>query len=825
MSSTSVRLIAALTCAAGSLSATAQVAEPFESAIVRLNTPEPHALEHQLDDLGFAVDCDADVSSDHIDLIVSQGDFTRLLNLGLQPQILRVGQPFRLTQQQMAGGDQPPNGYPDLADIYTEMNSIASQYPSIAQVVNITQMLGGPQTHEGRDIYAMKISDNVATNEDEPNRLVISCHHVREIVTPLIALDAMKRLTSGYASDPSIQSIVNNNEIWIIATNNPDGYEYVFNVNDLWRKNRRNNGGSFGVDLNRNYPQGWAAACGGDTNGNSETYRGPSAGSEPETQIIMQLTEARRFASVIDFHSYGQETLYAYNCLNHPFESFYGSEASAISVAHGYGMTRPPSAEGEHYEWQFSHFGANAYLTETGTQFQPAYASGIVEAESVWGGTKLVLQRPISVFGHVTDAVTGLPVEATVSLVGVNFPNGETNSSGGMFGQYFWTLPTGNYTLQYSAPCYQTTTRTLSVTGSSAQTIDVQLQPDGSGSLTFDLPGGAPNMVNANGGTTFDVNVSPSCGAVPQPNTGVLHVSIDGGAFATYPMAQNATNMYTATFPGVPCNSAVTYYLSAQTQGGQTATMPSNAPASTYSADPFTSSQLSFSDNFETNTGWSAENLGATSGDWERGVPVNDPGWAYDPESDSDGSGSCLLTQNAVGNTDVDAGAVRITSPSLDLLGVSEISYDYYLNLSNDNGADALVVEMSTNGTSGPWAEIARNDTNGDLSWRTQIISADTIASAGLTPSANSRIRFTVNDDNPQSVVEAGIDAFKVTKTLCESSCYADCDGSGALNIFDYICFGNEYASGTAYADCDGSGSLNIFDYICFGNAYAAGCP
>ncbi|MCA9278029.1 MAG: hypothetical protein H6815_04485 [Phycisphaeraceae bacterium] len=58
-----------------------------------------------------------------------------------------------------------------------------------------------------------------------------------------------------------------------------------------------------------------------------------------------------------------------------------------------------------------------------------------------------------------------------------------------------------------------------------------------------------------------------------------------------------------------------------------------------------------------------------------------------------------------------------------------------------------------------------------------------------------------------------------------DSGCYADCDSSGGLNIFDYICFGNAYAAGTSYADCDGSGSLNIFDYICFGNAYAAGCP
>ena len=57
------------------------------------------------------------------------------------------------------------------------------------------------------------------------------------------------------------------------------------------------------------------------------------------------------------------------------------------------------------------------------------------------------------------------------------------------------------------------------------------------------------------------------------------------------------------------------------------------------------------------------------------------------------------------------------------------------------------------------------------------------------------------------------------------SCCYADCDSSGTLNIFDYICFGNEYAASTSYADCDGNGSLNIFDYICYGNAYAAGCP
>src|SRR5262249_22774483 len=74
-----------------------------------------------------------------------------------------------------------------------------------------------------------------------------------------------------------------------------------------------------------------------------------------------------------------------------------------------------------------------------------------------------------------------------------------------------------------------------------------------------------------------------------------------------------------------------------------------------------------FSDNFETDRGWTVTNLGATSGNWERGVPVNDPSWDYDPVSDYDGSGRCYLTQNAPGNTDVDGGATQLTSPLLDL--------------------------------------------------------------------------------------------------------------------------------------------------------------
>ena len=57
------------------------------------------------------------------------------------------------------------------------------------------------------------------------------------------------------------------------------------------------------------------------------------------------------------------------------------------------------------------------------------------------------------------------------------------------------------------------------------------------------------------------------------------------------------------------------------------------------------------------------------------------------------------------------------------------------------------------------------------------------------------------------------------------AQCYADCDMSGSLDFFDFLCFQNEFANGTAFADCDMSGSLDFFDFLCFQNAFAAGCP
>jgi carboxypeptidase T len=372
-----------------------------------------------------------------------------------------------------------PPGYSDLNGVLVRMQEIAAAHPEIAQVVDITSTYDAPPTVEGRHLFALKISDNVATDEDEPAMLIVATHHAREIVTPVIALEAASRLTAGYGTDARITAAVEGHEIWIAPVWNPDGYDFVFTANNMWRKNRRQFANGTGVDQNRNYPQGWTASCAGSTSASSDTYKGPSAASEAETQTMMIWSQAERFAKVIDYHSSGREVLYGYRCLSHPFTSWMRQEAVTLSRASGYGgAVRLPSAEGEHQEWQFARMGAYAFLIETHTQFQPSYASALNEAALVWPGMLTVLERPIPVSGHVTDALTGGPIAARIDLVNVTFANGETNNSGGAFGGYHVFVPPGTYDIRFSASGYAPVVRRVTVSSTTpSNVLDVQLSP------------------------------------------------------------------------------------------------------------------------------------------------------------------------------------------------------------------------------------------------------------------------------------------------------------------------------------------------------------
>lgn len=510
---------------------------------VRIEAPRPEALAEALIDDGYDV-LEGSLGPRGFEVIVGEQGLLELRSRGLRVELLAVGRPYAQIQREALAahtGDAVPSGYSDLAGVYARMQAAAAAHPTLAQVVDVTALLGAPPTAQGRHLFALKISDHVAQDEDEPNVLIVACHHAREIVTPEIALTAMEQLLGGYGSDPAVTAAVDGQEIWIAPVWNPDGYEHVFSVDNFWRKNRRDNGnGTFGVDLNRNFPFGWTDACSGSAFSGDETYKGPAAASEPETQTLMQFSQARGFAKVIDYHSHGREVLWGYDdCLTHPFgPSYLRSEAIALSNASGYGDERPPSADGEHYEWQLARFTNYAFLIETHDQFQPSFASAKAEAVQLWGGVLFALQRPIPLWGHVRDGGTGQPVAAEVEFLGVPWSNGESNASGGPHGGFVGVLPPGSYDVRVTAPCYQTQVLPVTLLAGGSLQLDVQLAPAATPVVyctakPSSIPGCVPSLSfagtpSASAGSGFDVVASPT----PGGNLGLFLYTTQGPAAA-----------------------------------------------------------------------------------------------------------------------------------------------------------------------------------------------------------------------------------------------------------------------------------------------------
>ena len=204
-------------------------------------------------------------------------------------------------------------GYFTYQEMLDNLDSMASKYPSL---ITIKQALPGGTTFEGAPVYYVKISDNAAVDENEPEMLYTAVHHAREPGGMSQLIFYMWYLLENYGSNTEIDAIVENTEIFFVPCLNPDGY--LFNeMNDpsgggMWRKNRRDNlDGSFGVDLNRNYGHNWGYDDDGSSpDPNSEIYRGTAAFSEPETQLIHDFSIARLFRIALNYHTFGNLLIY-----------------------------------------------------------------------------------------------------------------------------------------------------------------------------------------------------------------------------------------------------------------------------------------------------------------------------------------------------------------------------------------------------------------------------------------------------------------------------------------------------------------------------------
>ncbi|MFG3037038.1 M14 family metallopeptidase [Streptomyces sp. NPDC048330] len=206
--------------------------------------------------------------------------------------------------------------YHSYAEANAEIDQRLAAYPSIMR----KQVIG--KSYQGRDIVAIKISDNVATDENEPEVLFTHHQHAREHLTVEMALYLLRELGAGYGTDSRITNAVNGREIWIVPDLNPDGGEYDIASGSYrsWRKNRQPNSGSsyIGTDTNRNWNYKWGCCGGSSGSKSSETYRGAAPESAPEVKVVADFVRSRvvggkqQITAAIDFHTYSELVLWPF---------------------------------------------------------------------------------------------------------------------------------------------------------------------------------------------------------------------------------------------------------------------------------------------------------------------------------------------------------------------------------------------------------------------------------------------------------------------------------------------------------------------------------
>ncbi len=205
--------------------------------------------------------------------------------------------------------------YSGSGGLKEEILRTGQENPGLTKVVSIGK------TVNGQDILALKLTKNARKTKDgsKPSVLYVSNQHAREWITPEMTRRLMHHYLDNYKTDKRVKKIVDSTELWFVLSANPDGYDHTFKDSGtrLWRKNLRdiNGDGAIstgdGVDLNRNFPYKWGYDDEGSSpSSTSETYRGASPGSEPETKALDAFERRIGFDYGINYHSAAELILY-----------------------------------------------------------------------------------------------------------------------------------------------------------------------------------------------------------------------------------------------------------------------------------------------------------------------------------------------------------------------------------------------------------------------------------------------------------------------------------------------------------------------------------
>ncbi len=222
--------------------------------------------------------------------------------------------------------DFPPGfeGYHTYAEVGDVLAAAEATFGQGTGAILKRYTLG--QSFEGRDIWAVKISDRVASDEAEPEVLAESAMHAREHLTVEMSLYMIDLLTTNYGKTDAlgirVTQLVNTREIWVIPMLNPDGaeYDHLDGVWHGWRKNRQTIPGSdaIGIDLNRNWGYMWACCGGSSTKPGSPQFRGQFPFQAVENVVLRNFILSRRvdgvqqIKAIFNWHTTGEFVLWPY---------------------------------------------------------------------------------------------------------------------------------------------------------------------------------------------------------------------------------------------------------------------------------------------------------------------------------------------------------------------------------------------------------------------------------------------------------------------------------------------------------------------------------
>ncbi len=646
--------------------------------------------------------------------------------------------------------------YKQLADINSYYNNIATQRPDLASMADIGDSV------QNNDIHALTITGPDTPGNAAADRPVVLWHgatHAREWVSPMTVAYIASRFVDGYDTDPRVKNLIDTTRIVIVPVTNPDGYLYTWSDNRFWRKNRQNNGGSFGVDLNRNWGYEWGGD-GASPDPTNDTYHGPSPFSEPETSALrdLSLSYDEHLVAHIDYHCYSQLILWPFGYADdaitpEPDRTFYDNLATDLSneILSFSGVYYDPiqsielyAAAGDSSDWFYGELDAKSLTFELRPAsgagfdgFDPPPSTILPTAQENFEAAKLFVERTTQLLAlnsdvlDIVEAETATPVTLFVSN-GIASQDSSTATIYSRIGDF------GSFTSSSMAS-------------------------NGSGEYTSTLPG-AP----------CDVAIEY-----------YFEISTEDGDTLTFPPSGASSPLSV-----LPQEITIVYEDDMESNTGWSVGAPGDSAT----------------------TGiWNLMDPQATDAQPEDDhTPTGTDCWVTDGFSGA-----------TLGANDVDGGATSLTSPMLDAIAAGDgAELVYWRWYSNDAGGapneDSMLVELSSdNGNSWITLETVTENANQWVEKRFRIADFD-------TPTDQMRIRFVASDLINGSIVEAGVDDLRIESVGCSPN-RADINGDGELNFFDISAFLTAFGELDPIADFNLDGVWNFFDISAFLAEFAEG--